>query len=328
MILGAQGDDTLLGNGGLDILNGGADDDILALLDPAFLEGFGTGGGRMVGGTGSDTLRLDGAGVSLDLGAIPDTRIQGIERVDLGGDGNTLALDMREILNIDDASNELTVLGDDSNAVSGSLPGATEGTDHGRRRRLRHLHRRRRRAAGPGRRRHQRHRYRGGLRPSGPAGRREFAMADLEPFPELIEGRRLNAERINGVDPARLTIGVERDAVVTFRDEVAAFENVLGVYLIDADGTIRDPEIVFARIEHADPLPGLPLVRPGGGPLEPGDAVHLNTLYPAADLEPGQQFGLFVVADGADRNPGFVFDGSGRLEFVNTTTGGSGERRR
>ena len=146
-------------------------------------------------------------------------------------------------------------------------------------------------------------------------------MSDLEPFPELIEGRRLNAERINGVDRARLTIGAERDAVVTFRDEVAAFENVLGVYLIDADGTIRDPEIVFARIEHADPLPGLPLVRPGGGPLEPGDAVHLNTLYPAADLEPGQQFGLFVVADGADRNPDFVFDGSGRLEFVNTTTG-------
>ena len=128
MILGAQGDDTLLGNGGLDILNGGADDDILALLDPAFLEGFGTGGGRMLGGTGSDTLRLDGTGVSLDLGAIPDTRIQGVERVDLGGDGNTLALDLLEILNVDDASNELTVLGDDSNAVSGSLPGATEGS--------------------------------------------------------------------------------------------------------------------------------------------------------------------------------------------------------
>ena len=64
------------------MLNGGADGDILALLDPAFLEGFGTGGGRMLGGTGSDTLRLDGTGVSLDLGAIPDTRIQGIERVD------------------------------------------------------------------------------------------------------------------------------------------------------------------------------------------------------------------------------------------------------
>jgi hypothetical protein len=147
-------------------------------------------------------------------------------------------------------------------------------------------------------------------------------MTDLGTFPELVEGRRLNADRINGVDPARLTIGAERDAVVTFQDEVASFQNVLGVYLIDPDGTIRDPEIVFARIEHADPLPGRPLVRPGGGPLEPGDDVRLIDLYPAADLEPGQQFGLFVVADGADRNPGFVFDGSGRLEFVNTATGG------
>jgi hypothetical protein len=145
-------------------------------------------------------------------------------------------------------------------------------------------------------------------------------MSDLEPFPELTEGRRLDPDRINGVDQARLTIGADGDAVVSFRDEVAAFENVLGVYLIDPDGTIRAPEIVFARIEHADALPGQPSTRPGGGPLEPGDAVHLNTLYPAADLQPGQEFGLFVVADGADLNPGFVFDGSGRLEFVNTAT--------
>jgi hypothetical protein len=58
------------------VLNGGADDDILALLDPAFLEGFGTG-------------------VSLDLGAIPDTRIQGIERVDLGGQQGGEALSLQ-----------------------------------------------------------------------------------------------------------------------------------------------------------------------------------------------------------------------------------------
>jgi FG-GAP repeat/RTX calcium-binding nonapeptide repeat (4 copies) len=147
-------------------------------------------------------------------------------------------------------------------------------------------------------------------------------MADLEPFPELIPGQRLDADRINGVEQARLTIDADGDVVVTFRDEVAEFENTLGVYLIDPDGTIRDPEIVFPRVEHADPLPGQPLSRPGGGPLAPGDAVRLSTLYTAADLQPGQQFGLFVVADGADLNPGFVFDGSGELEFVNTSTGG------
>jgi hypothetical protein len=72
-------------DGKSDVLNGGADGDILALLDPALLEGFGAGGRRMLGGTGSDTLRLDDTGVSLDLGAIPDPRIQGIERVDTSG---------------------------------------------------------------------------------------------------------------------------------------------------------------------------------------------------------------------------------------------------
>jgi hypothetical protein len=128
VMLGAQGDDTLLGNGGIDVLNGGEGDDLLALLDSAFLEGFGTGGGRMLGGTGSDTLRLDGADATLDLTAIPEPRLQGIEQIDLGGDGNTLALDVLEILNIDNTSNTLTVFGDSSNAVSGSLPGATQGT--------------------------------------------------------------------------------------------------------------------------------------------------------------------------------------------------------
>jgi hypothetical protein len=128
VMLGAQGNDTLLGNGGIDVLNGGEGDDTLALLDPAFLEGFGTAGGRMLGGTGSDTLRLDGAGASLDLTTIPDPRLQDIEQIDLGGDDNELALDVLEILNLDDASNALMVFGDDTNAVSGSLPGAIQGS--------------------------------------------------------------------------------------------------------------------------------------------------------------------------------------------------------
>jgi hypothetical protein len=127
VILGAQADDILLGKGGIDVLNGGESDDRLVVLDPALLEGFDLGGGRILGGTGSNTVCLDGAGVILDLGAIPDTRIQGIEIIDLGGYGNSLALDVLEIRNLDDLSNRLTVLGDKTNAVSGSLPGAVEG---------------------------------------------------------------------------------------------------------------------------------------------------------------------------------------------------------
>jgi hypothetical protein len=73
--------------------------------------------------------------------------------------------------------------------------------------------------------------------------------------------------------------------VITFRDEVAALQNVLGVYLIDPDGTIRDPEIVFARIEHADPIPGLP------GDLQPeGRRCAISDLEPFPELIEGRRY--------------------------------------
>ena len=120
IFVGAQGDDTLIGNGGSDLLNGAAGDDLLAIGDIGFRQ--------LAGGSGIDTVRLDGAGDSLDLTAISDLFVQDVERVDLNGNSNELALDTREILNIDDNSNSLTVFGDDTNAVGGSLPGAVQGT--------------------------------------------------------------------------------------------------------------------------------------------------------------------------------------------------------
>ena len=56
--------------------------------------------------------------------------------------------------------------------------------------------------------------------------------------------------------------------------------------------------------------------------MHSGDAVQLSDLYAPDDLEPGQKFGLFLVEDGARLNPHSVFDGSGRLEFVDRSTGG------
>ena len=38
--------------------------------------------------------------------------------------------------------------------------------------------------------------------------------------------------------------------------------------------------------------------RPGGGPLQPGDAVLLSQLYDPGELQEGAQFGLFLIADG------------------------------
>jgi Ca2+-binding RTX toxin-like protein len=99
VIVAGQGDDTLLGLGGADALEGGAGNDWLSVSDLAFL--------RVDGGSGTDTLVLAGSGLTLNLASIPDTRLQGIEAIDLGA--NTLRLTAREVLSLSDSSNTLRV---------------------------------------------------------------------------------------------------------------------------------------------------------------------------------------------------------------------------
>ncbi len=109
VMIGGRGSDTLLGNGGADVLRGGEGDDTLAVADLNF--------SRVVGGTGSDTLRLDTAGATLNLTALTDNRILGVEQIDLGGGANSLVLDVQEVLNISDESNTLNVLRDTDGTV-------------------------------------------------------------------------------------------------------------------------------------------------------------------------------------------------------------------
>ena len=99
---GARGNDTLIGNGGADVLIGGQGNDTLAISDLAFK--------RIAGGTGHDTLRLDGNGLSLNLTTIRDNRILDIEEIDITGNGiNTLTLNQREVLNLSGFKNSLVV---------------------------------------------------------------------------------------------------------------------------------------------------------------------------------------------------------------------------
>lgn len=134
-------------------------------------------------------------------------------------------------------------------------------------------------------------------------------------LPSLAEGVAVPDSEITGVPRAALTLAAGEDAAISFVDEVAAFQSSLGVYLVGPDGTIEKPRWVFERIEHAlaDDSVG-ESVRPGGGPSTPGDAVRLSDLYDPLELQEGTEFGLFLVADGAARNPFIVFDG-GTLEF-------------
>ena len=80
-------------------------------------------------------------------------------------------------------------------------------------------------------------------------------MANGDLFPTLIQGQRLDPSLINGVSQEALTIGAGRDATVAFQDEIAANQNVLGAYVIDEDGTIRDPKLVVVQVE-ARPVRG------------------------------------------------------------------------
>jgi Ca2+-binding RTX toxin-like protein len=122
VMVGGRGNDTLVGNGGADVISGGQGNDLLAVGDLNFK--------RIVGGTGTDTLRLDGSGQTLNLTTLADNRVQSIEQIDITGSGNnTLTLNKREVLNISGSSNTLLVrrnTGDIVNIGSGWIQGANQ----------------------------------------------------------------------------------------------------------------------------------------------------------------------------------------------------------
>ena len=125
ILIGAQGNDTLISDGGADVLRGGKGDDTLAIPDTDF-----SGTRRLVGGSGTDTLRLDGTGITLDLTTILDNRIVDVEVIDISGSGNnSLTLDFQEVINISSTSNTLFVLqdsGDTINIGTGWTPGPNQ----------------------------------------------------------------------------------------------------------------------------------------------------------------------------------------------------------
>ncbi len=138
-------------------------------------------------------------------------------------------------------------------------------------------------------------------------------------LPPLAEKVPLADADIVGAPRSFLTL-TGGDAEISFVDEYAAFQNSLGVYLVGADGTIVNPQWVFARVEHSQPSDlASELARPGGGPLSPGDTVLLSDLFDPAELQPGVEFGLFLVADGWTRNPQATFE-TGTLDFRSGTT--------
>ena len=122
VMVGGRGNDLIMGQGGSDVLIGGEGNDTLAAGNLLFK--------RIVGGTGDDTLRLDGSGLSLNLTTLKDNRVLGIETMDITGSGNnTLTLNYREVLNLSRESNTLIVrrnAGDTVNIGTGWTQGSNQ----------------------------------------------------------------------------------------------------------------------------------------------------------------------------------------------------------
>ncbi|MBX9606224.1 MAG: calcium-binding protein [Gammaproteobacteria bacterium] len=114
-LTGNAGANLLGGAGGADTLRGGEGNDILVYDATDLLAD---------GGTGFDTLRVAGAGLSLDLTALAGARLANLDAIDLRGSGaNSLTLALGDLFALSADGFTLRVLGDADDALHSTLQG-------------------------------------------------------------------------------------------------------------------------------------------------------------------------------------------------------------
>ncbi|MBA5248147.1 MAG: hypothetical protein FE834_01230, partial [Gammaproteobacteria bacterium] len=121
IFVAGAGNDTLTGNGGMDVFSAGSGSDtiIINASNITALEQTGAGNRANINGGGNvDTLKLDGSGLTLDFTKISNNRIKDIEKIDLTGSGdNILKLNLNDILDASTSTNILKVFGNSGDKV-------------------------------------------------------------------------------------------------------------------------------------------------------------------------------------------------------------------
>ena len=116
LLVSGRGDDELSGGGGADVFHSGPGDDVIAVPGGDFF--------RVDGGTGDDTLRIDGDGEALDLTNFLELAVNGVENIDLGDGGdNQLFMEWRDLRAMSRESNTLRILGGDGDTAVIDLAG-------------------------------------------------------------------------------------------------------------------------------------------------------------------------------------------------------------
>jgi len=110
VFVSGQGNDTIRMGAGADVVHAGQGNDRILVTNTAFAD--------IDGGSGIDTLKILGAGRTLDLTALANNEITGIERIDITGSGdNALVLSDLDVLALSDTSNQLRVDGNSGDVV-------------------------------------------------------------------------------------------------------------------------------------------------------------------------------------------------------------------
>lgn len=130
-------------------------------------------------------------------------------------------------------------------------------------------------------------------------------FTDKVVFPDLME--QVNIAKLKppgtnalGVNDGNFTVDFPAQATITFREGFAGYNNTLGVYRINADGSISDVQILFTNVKDA----GI-------------NNSHVFNLPVGAD---GGEFAFFIIADGDRVNHDYKhmphIEGEGVLRFV------------